>query len=138
MLNRCALFILLLSALAASTAACGWIGGSAPEGPAGLIPDSAREVVLVDVSQAALNRTDLPANLESQVSSLENYGDVRRQAMISLASGTVTITGGDFDLQDIKEDLRSPAMQAPSTGASNSGSRQTGSRPPRSWRTTAT
>ena len=106
MLIRCALLFLLISALAASTAACGWIGGSAPEGPAGLIPDSAREVVLVDVSQAALNRTDLPANLESQVSSLENYGDVRRQAMISLASGTVMITGGDFDLQDIKEDLR--------------------------------
>ena len=105
MLNRCALFILIVAGLAA-TAACGFVGGSAPEGPAGLIPDSAREVVLVDVSQAAVNRTDLPADLESQVSRLENYGDVRRQATILLASGDVMITGGEFDLEDIRNDLR--------------------------------
>ena len=105
MLNRCALFI-LLAACIATTVACGLIGGSAPEGPTGLIPDSAREVVLVDVSQAAVNRTDLPADLEGQVSSLEIYGDVRRQATLSLASGNVTITGGDFDLADIRRDLR--------------------------------
>ena len=103
-MKRCALFILLLTALA-GTVACGLIGGSAPEGPAGLIPDSAREVVLVDVSQAALSRTDLPTDLESQVSRLENYGDVSRQATLSLASGQVTITGGDFDLEDIRKDL---------------------------------
>ncbi len=103
-MKRCALFILLLTALAA-TVACGFIGGSAPEGPAGLIPDSAREVVLVDVSQAALSRTDLPTDLENQVSRLENYGDVSRQATLSLASGQVTITGGDFDLEDIRKDL---------------------------------
>ena len=105
MLNRRALFILLTACIAA-TVACGLFGGSSPEGPAGLIPDSVREVVLVDVSQAALNRTDLPADLEGQVSILENYGDVRRQATLFLASGYVTITGGDFDLEDIREDLR--------------------------------
>ena len=104
-MNRCALFILLAACITA-TAACGLIGGSGPEGPAGLVPDSAREVVLVDVSEAALNRTDLPADLESQVSSLENYGDVRRQATLSLASGSVMVTGGDFDLEDIRADLR--------------------------------
>ncbi len=105
MLNRRALFILLAACIAA-TAACGLIGGSAPEGPTGLIPDSVREVVLVDVSQAAVNRTDLPADLEGQVSSLEIYGDVRRQATLALASGKVMITGGDFDLEDIRRDLR--------------------------------
>ena len=104
-MKRCALFTLLLATLT-GTLACGLISGSAPEGPAGLIPDSVRDVVLVDVSQVALNRTGLHADLESQVSSLEIYGDVRRQATLSLASGNVMITGGEFDLEDIRKDLR--------------------------------
>ena len=104
-MQRCALFILLLTAIA-GTLACGFIGGSSPEGPASLVPDGARELVLVDVSEAALNRTDLPAELEGGVSTLENYGDVRQQAALSLASGQVTVTSGDFDFEDIRGSLR--------------------------------
>ena len=104
-MKRCALFTLLLSALA-GTLACGFIGGSSPEGPTALVPDGARELVLVDVGEAALNRTDLPAELESGVSSLEIYGDVRQQAVMLLPSGQVTITRGDFDFEDIRTSLR--------------------------------
>lgn len=103
-MKRIALFLLLLTAVA-GTLACGIIGRSSPEGPEGLVPDSARELVIVDVSEAALSRTDLPADMEMQVSALENYGDVRRQATIILASGHVLITSGDFDFQDIQDDL---------------------------------
>ena len=102
---RCALFVLVLTAVAGSLA-CGFIGGSSPEGPAALVPDGAREVVLVDVSEAALNRTDLPAELESGVSTLETYGDVRQQASVSLPAGQVSITSGDFDFEDIRTVLR--------------------------------
>lgn len=105
MIKRCALYILLLTAMAAASA-CGLIGGSSPEGPAQLVPDGARELVLVDVSAAALNRTDLPADLERGVSGLETYGDVRQQALIRLASGQVTVTSGEFDFEDIRDNLR--------------------------------
>ena len=104
-MKRCALFTLLLLALV-GTLACGFIGGSSPEGPAALVPDGARELVLVDVGEAALNRTDLPAKLEGRVSILENYGDVRQQALLSLSSGQVSITKGDFDFEDIRTTLR--------------------------------
>ena len=103
-MKRCALYVLLLTA-AAGTLACGLIGGSAPEGPAALVPDGAREMVLVDVSQAAVNRTDLPAELESGVARLEIFGDVQQQASVSLASGRVTITSGDFGFADIGKSL---------------------------------
>ncbi len=102
-MKRCALFILLLTAVA-GTMSC-FIGGSAPEGPAALIPDGAHSVVLADVSQAALNRTDLPPSLERRASNLDDYGDVRQQAAVSLASGEVTITRGDFAFDDIREAL---------------------------------
>ena len=105
MIKRCALYILLLTAMAAASA-CGLIGGSSPEGPAQLVPDGARELVLVDVSAAALNRTDLPADLERGVSGLETYGDVRQQALVRLASGQVTVTSGEFDFEDIRDNLR--------------------------------
>ena len=103
-MKRCALFLLLVTAIAGSMA-CGFIGGSSPEGPEGLVPDAARELVLVDVSEAALSRTDLPMKLENGVSSMENYGDVRQQASLTLASGHVVITSGDLDLLDIQDDL---------------------------------
>ena len=103
-MKRCALFLLLLTAVAGSMA-CGFIGGSSPEGPEGLVPDGARELVLVDISEAALNHTDLPMEFENRVSNLENYGDVRQQAALTLASGHVLITSGDFDFQDIRDDL---------------------------------
>ena len=103
-MKRSALLILLLTA-AAGTLGCGFIGGSSPEGPVALVPDGAREVVLVDVGEAALNRTDLPANLESSVSPLENFGDVRVQAEVSLATGDVMITSGDFAFDDIRKSL---------------------------------
>ncbi len=105
MIKRCALFILALTAIA-GTLACGFIGGSPPEGPAELVPDGARELVLVDVSESALSRTDLPIGLEGGVSTLENYGDVRQQAAMSLASGQVTVTSGDFDFEDIRRFLQ--------------------------------
>ena len=103
-MKRSALLLLLLAAIA-GTLACGFIGGSSPEGPLGLVPDGARELVVVDVSEAALSRTDLPAELENNVSSLENYGDVRQQATLTLSSGHVVITSGDFDFQDIQDGL---------------------------------
>ena len=104
-MERFSLLILLLTAVA-GTLACGIFGGSAPEGPARLVPDGAREMVLVDVSEAALNRTDLPADLERGVASLEAYGDVRQQALVSLPSGRVTVTSGEFDFEDIRDTLR--------------------------------
>lgn len=103
-MKRCALFVLVLTAVAGSLA-CGLIGGSAPEGPAALVPDGAREMVLVDVSQAAVNRTDLPAELENGVARLEVFGDVQQQASVSMASGRVTITSGDFGFADIGKSL---------------------------------
>ena len=107
-MKRCALLILLAAALAssASSLACGFIGGSAPDGPMRMVPDAVQELVLVDVGEAALSRTDLPSDLESDVAGLENFGDVVRQAKLSLPSGQVMITEGDFDFDDIRNSLR--------------------------------
>ena len=104
-MKRCALCILLLTALAGSLA-CGLIGGSSPEGPERLVPDGVRELVLVDVSEAALSRTNLPIELEGSISSLEDFGDVRRQATLTLASGQVMITSGEFDFPDVRASLQ--------------------------------
>ena len=104
-MNQCALLILLFSVLG-SFLACGVFGGSAPEGPERMVPDDVLELLVVDVGEAALSRTDLPPELESEVSTLENFGDVRKQATLSLPTGEVTLTGGDFHFEDIRNDLR--------------------------------
>lgn len=110
-MKRSLLLILLVGALGSSLA-CGVVGGSAPDGPARMVPDNALELVIVDVGEVALSRTDLPAELESEITSLENFGDVRQLAMLSLPSGEVLITGGDFDFADIRRDLRDKAYTA--------------------------
>ena len=69
------------------------------------MPDGAKELVIVDVSDSALSRTTLPSNLESPVADLEDYGDVRRQVRTSLSSRTVTISGGAFDFDKVRETL---------------------------------
>ena len=97
-MRRYSLFVLLLAGLTASVGC--FFGGSAPEGPARLVPDSARELIIVDVSESALSHTDLPANLERAVADLENYGDVRTQATVTLPSGQATISGGYFQFRD--------------------------------------
>lgn len=104
-MKRCALLILLTTVLV-SMLACGFIGGSSPEGPERMVPDSALELLLVDVGETALSRTDLPAELEDDVATLENFGDVLQYAKISLPTGQLTITGGDFDFEDIRNELR--------------------------------
>ena len=101
---RCTLLILLVSVLGSSLA-CGFIGGS-DEGPVRMVPDDVLELVVVDVAEAALSRTDLPVDLESEISNLENFGDVRRQASLSLPTGHVMIASGDFDFEDIRNSLR--------------------------------
>jgi hypothetical protein len=101
---RCTLLILLVSVLGSSLA-CGFIGGSG-EGPVRMVPDDVLELVVVDVAEAALSRTDLPVDLESEISNLENFGDVRRQASLSLPTGHAMIASGDFDFEDIRNSLR--------------------------------
>ena len=59
-MNQCALLILLFSVLG-SFLACGVFGGSAPEGPERMVPDDVLELLVVDVGEAALSRTDLPS-----------------------------------------------------------------------------
>ena len=100
---RFSLIVLLLAGLTASLGC--FFGSSAPEGPERLVPDGAKELVIVDVSESALSRTTLPANLEGPVEALEDYGDVRRQAKASLSSGAVTLSGGAFDFDKIRETL---------------------------------
>ena len=104
-MRRYSLFILLLAGLTASVG-CGLFGGSAPDGPARLVPDSARELVFVDVSESALSHTDLPAHLERAVANLEDFGDVRQQAIVSLPSGQVTISGGTFNFETVRAVLQ--------------------------------
>ena len=104
-MKQCALFVVLLAVLAGSLS-CGFIRGSAPDGPERLAPDGALELVLTDVEGAALTRTDLPAALESQVSNLETFGDVRQQANLSLPTGQLAIAMGEFDFEDIRNNLR--------------------------------
>jgi hypothetical protein len=104
-MKRCALLILLLTVLGSSLA-CGVVGRSTPEGPERVVPDGVLELVLVDVGEAASNRIDLPAELESDVADLESFGDILQQAKLLLPTGQVTITGGEFDFDDIRNDLR--------------------------------
>ena len=104
-MKRRSLLILLAAAMAGSLA-CGFVRGSAPDGPARMVPDGVHELLVVDVGEAALSRTDLPTKLESDVAGLENFGDVTRLAELSLPSGQVTITEGDFDFEDIRDNLR--------------------------------
>ena len=104
-MKRYSLFALLLAALVSSLG-CGIFGGSAPDGPERLLPDVARDLVIVDVSEAALSRTDLPANLERAVANLEDYGDVRRQATVTFPSGSATISGGIFDFENVRTALQ--------------------------------
>jgi len=104
-MKRFSLLILLLAVLSWSMA-CGIFGRSEPEGPERLVPDSVLEMIVVDVNEAALSRTELPADLERDVASLEDFGDVARQARLSLSSGQVMITEGSLDFAGIREDLR--------------------------------
>ena len=104
-MKRVFLSVLLLAALA-TLLSCGWIGRSGSDGPVRLVPDGAQELVLVDVGEAALSRTELPAKLETEVASLEVYGDVRRQAWLALPSGEAMISEAEFDFADIRNRLR--------------------------------
>ena len=101
---RSVLVVLLVSILV-SFLACGIFGGSDDEGPVRMVPDDVFELVVVDVAEAALSRTDLPMDLESQVSNLEDFGDVQRQASLVLPTGQVMIASGDFDFEDIRLSL---------------------------------
>ena len=76
-MKRFSLLILLVAALSGSLA-CGFIGRSSPEGPERMVPDGVLELLVVDVGEAALSRTDLPSALERDVADLENFGDVIR------------------------------------------------------------
>ena len=102
---RCTLLAVLVLVLGSSVA-CGLFGGSDDEGPVRMVPDDVLELVVVDVAEAALSRTGLPANLESEVSNLEDFGDVVKQASLVLPSGQVMIASGDFDFEDIRSSLR--------------------------------
>ena len=104
-MKRWSLLILLAAALSGSLA-CGFVGGSAPDGPERMVPDGVEELLVVDVGEAALSRTDLPSELEKDVVELEDFGDVTRMAGLSLPSGQVTITEGDFDFDDIRDSVR--------------------------------
>jgi len=104
-MKRFSLLILLLAVLSWSMA-CGIFGRSEPEGPERLVPDSVLEMIVVDVNEAALSRTELPADLERDVASLEDFGDVARQARLSLSAGQVMITEGRLDFAGIRENLR--------------------------------
>ena len=104
-MRRFCLLTLLVGVLSWSMA-CGLIGGSSPEGPERMVPDGVLELLVVDVGEAALSRTDLPAALERDVAGLENFGDVTRMAELSLPSGQVTITEGDFDFDVFREEQR--------------------------------
>ena len=102
---RCTLLAVLVLVLGSSVA-CGLFGGSGDDGPVRMVPDDALELVVVDVAEAALNRTDLPAALENDVSNLEDFGDVQKQASVTLPTGQVMIASGDFDFEDIRVSLR--------------------------------
>ena len=102
---RSILLVLLVSILG-SGMGCGIIGGGDGDGPVRMVPDDVLELVVVDVAEAALSRTDLPRGLESQVSDLEDYGDVQKHASLALPTGRVMIASGDFDFEDIHSSLR--------------------------------
>ncbi len=100
------LLSILLVAVLAGPLSCGWFGGSDFDGPVRLVPDGALELVLVNVSEAAQGRTELPAELEEEVVALEVFGDIQRQARASLPSGRAIISEGEFDFEDIRNRLR--------------------------------
>ena len=102
---RCALLAVLVLVLGSSVA-CGLFGGSDDDGPIRMIPDDVLELVVVDVAEAALSRTGLPTYLESEVSNLDDFGDVLKQASLVLPAGQVMIASGDFDFEDIRGSLR--------------------------------
>ena len=104
-MKRFALFALLLATLAAPLS-CGWLGGSSPDGPLRLTPDDAQELVLVNAAEAAQSRTVLPAEFEASVANLGDYGDVNQLARITLPSGQVFVSGGQFDFDGIRQTLQ--------------------------------
>ena len=89
-----------------SSVACGLFGGADDDGPVLMVPDDVLELVVVDVAEAALSRTGLPMDLESEVSNLDDFGDVVKQASLVLPAGQVMIASGDFDFEDIRGSLR--------------------------------
>lgn len=99
---RFSLFALLLGAMLAGAAGCGWFGGSPPEGPLRLAPDDARELVLINASEAALSRTTLPQEYEDNIAALRDYGDINEQAWLRLPSGTAVVSMGTFDYEGIR------------------------------------
>ena len=102
---RCTLLVVLVLVLGSSVA-CGLFGGSDDDGAVRMVPDDVLELVVVDVAEAALSRTGLPLDLESEVSNLDDFGDVREQASLVLPTGHVMIASGDFDFEDIRVSLR--------------------------------
>lgn len=102
---RCTLLVVTVLVLGSSVA-CGLFGGSDDDGPIRMIPDDVLELVVVDVAEAALSRTGLPVALEIEVSNLDDFGDVLKQASLVLPTGQVMIASGDFDFEDIRGSLR--------------------------------
>ena len=102
---RCTLLAVMVLVLGSSVA-CGLFGGSDDDGPIRMVPDDVLELVVVDVAEAALSRTGLPMDLESEVSNLDNFGDVLKQASLVLPTGKLMIASGDFDFEDIRGSLR--------------------------------
>ena len=103
-MNRRFLLVLLVFVLG-GLLACGLFGGSGDDSPVRMVPDDVIELVVVDAAEAALNRTALPVDLESEVSHLDDYGDVRKQATLTLPTGQAMIASGDFDFDDIAKAL---------------------------------
>lgn len=108
---RCTLLAVLVLVLGSSVA-CGLFGGSDNDGPIRMVPDDVMELVVVDVAEAALSRTGLPMDLESEVSNLDNFGDVLKQASLVLPTGQVMIASGDFDFEDIARALHDQGYAA--------------------------
>ena len=100
------ILIAMLVSILVSSLACGLIGGSEGDGPLRMVPDDVFELVVVDVAEAALSRTDLPADLETEVSKLEDFGDVLKQASLTLPTGRVMISSGEFEFENIRNSLR--------------------------------
>ena len=104
-MKRFSLLALLLLAVIAGSVGCGVFGSSAPEGPLRLAPDDARELILINTSEAALSRTTLPQEFEDSIAALRDYGDINEQAWLRLPSGTAVVSAGVFDYAGIREVL---------------------------------